>query len=292
MEAQSHRTIVDNVSHGFGAEPSAARFLDDKSVPLAAAAFQGTGQRIVRSAPDARYAIAAIHLHQPFDVDLQLDTDPVFAGRVQPGQFVLVPPGMRPEAEVDGTWSVLHLYLPLGVLEELNPNWEGHTGRGLWYGARAGIQRLAVQAVREMRAEERAQRFKADGTLRQLIARLVPNLNRAPSPERLAPYALRRVMAHLDANFAKPITVADLADSAGLAEAHFARAFRNSTGLTPGNAIRARRMKAACTLLAETNLPVLEISAVIGYADPGFFARIFRREFGVTPASWRRMQRR
>lgn len=284
-------SIVENVSEGFGMAPLAVRCLESGAAPLAAATFRGRGQRVVSATPDTRYATAAIHLHQPFEVDLQLDTDPVFAGRVQPGQFVLVPPGVQPKAEVDGDWSVLHLYLPVGLVEQLNPDWRDHTGRGLWYGARDGILRLAARAAEDMASDDGAARFHADGTLRQLIARLVPALTRAPSPERLSPHALRRVLALLDARYAQGLTVAELADAAGLAESHFARAFRNSTGVTPGTAIRLRRIRAACELLARTDMPVLEISAKVGYADPGFFARVFRREHVCSPAAWRRNQR-
>ncbi|MEM7711203.1 MAG: AraC family transcriptional regulator [Pseudomonadota bacterium] len=280
--------IIDNVARGFDLPPIAARRLDGQATPLAAATFRGQGRRIVSSAPDARYAIAAIHLEQPFEVDLDLDADRVFAGLVQPGQFVLVPPGTRPEAEVAGAWSVLHLYLPVDLVRELNPDWQGHTGRGPWYGARAGVSDLAQRAVTEMGADDPLARFQADATLRHLIARLVPALTRAPSPERLAPHILRRIQAVIDADHAGPLAVADLARAAGLAEAHFARAFRNTTGRTPGAAIRARRMATARHLLAATNLPVLEVAAAVGYADPGFFARLFRADHGLAPLAWRR----
>ncbi|MEM7641715.1 MAG: AraC family transcriptional regulator [Pseudomonadota bacterium] len=283
--------IVENVARGFGLTPLASLRLGDGPAPFAAAAFAGRGARLVSSEPDRRYAIAAVHLQTPFDVDLELDAARVFAGRVNPGEFVMVPPGARPEAEVGGTWSVLHLYLPVDLVTRLNPNWHGHTGRGLWYGPRAGLRDLAHRAAAEMADTSPAAQLAAEGTLRQLAAQLIPTLTRAPSPERLAPHALRRVVSLIDAEYATPLTVAALADAAGLGEAHFARAFRNTTGKTPGEAIRARRMAAARSLLAETDLPILEVAAVLGYADPGFFARLFRRDHGAAPAAWRRARR-
>jgi two-component system response regulator YesN len=43
--------------------------------------------------------------------------------------------------------------------------------------------------------------------------------------------------------------------------------------------------------LAETDLKVAAIAGRAGYADPGYFYRVFRREVGVTPSQYRRRDR-
>jgi AraC family transcriptional activator of pobA len=48
-----------------------------------------------------------------------------------------------------------------------------------------------------------------------------------------------------------------------------------------------RRMAQARRLLVETDLTVGEIASRVGYADPGYFTRLFRRMHGVTPLGWR-----
>ncbi|MFX8016085.1 helix-turn-helix transcriptional regulator, partial [Acinetobacter baumannii] len=52
------------------------------------------------------------------------------------------------------------------------------------------------------------------------------------------------------------------------------------------------RIDKARELLESTDLPIIEIAAQVGYDDPSYLARLFRREVGVTPAAYRRERRR
>ena len=50
-------------------------------------------------------------------------------------------------------------------------------------------------------------------------------------------------------------------------------------------------MEAACQLLAQTDLPVLEVIACTGYKNARYFYKIFREASGMTPAEYRRRMR-
>lgn len=63
---------------------------------------------------------------------------------------------------------------------------------------------------------------------------------------------------------------------------------RRRTGRTVVDWITERRMVQARQLLTETDLPVNEIARSVGPSDPGYFARVFRHNDGVTPRAWRR----
>lgn len=121
------------------------------------------------------------------------------------------------------------------------------------------------------------------------LARLV---RQAPAPARpvggLAPWALNRVFAHLEASLAETVSLAELAALARLSPYHFSRAFKVSTGLPPHRWVQVRRVERAKALLAERDVSVLVVAAAVGYDNPGHFARIFRREAGMTPRDYRR----
>ncbi|MBM6699189.1 helix-turn-helix transcriptional regulator [Bifidobacterium pullorum subsp. saeculare] len=51
--------------------------------------------------------------------------------------------------------------------------------------------------------------------------------------------------------------------------------------------ITADRMSHACDLLGSTALPVTQVAAECGYADPRYFMRVFKRRMGVTPTRYR-----
>ncbi len=104
----------------------------------------------------------------------------------------------------------------------------------------------------------------------------------------LAPWQVRRVLAHIEANLGIPIRNKDLAALARLSVFHFNVAFRNSVGNSPHEYIIRRRMERAQGLMLSTDKSLSEIAAECGLADQPHFTRLFRRFVGESPAAWRR----
>jgi transcriptional regulator GlxA family with amidase domain len=100
--------------------------------------------------------------------------------------------------------------------------------------------------------------------------------------------SIERIRAYMDRDCAKPTTVAQLARRAGLSTFHFIRVFRDATGTTPHQYLRARRIDRARHLLATTAMPVTEICDAVGFRSLGSFSRIFRAAAGEAPAAYRR----
>ncbi|MBC7937475.1 MAG: response regulator [Rhizobacter sp.] len=63
------------------------------------------------------------------------------------------------------------------------------------------------------------------------------------------------------------------------------------TGCSPNKFIRMIRLKKARELLKDPSTSIASISLDCGYADPGYFARVFKQEFEVTPVEWREKYR-
>jgi AraC-like DNA-binding protein len=110
-----------------------------------------------------------------------------------------------------------------------------------------------------------------------------------PPPARggLSPGALRRVKEYIDANLENSIDLVTLADTAGLSLFHFARAFKQSEGMTPHGYVLERRLEHAHGLLTSTDLSLAEIASATGFSDQGHLARYFRRRHGVSPSALR-----
>ncbi len=108
----------------------------------------------------------------------------------------------------------------------------------------------------------------------------------------LSPWQLRKVEQYVEAHLAAPIRVAELARLTGYSEGHFHRAFRRARGVTPLDFVNHRRVQRAERLLRrEPELRILELAERVGYTNPGYFARVFRRLKGITPAQWSRSAR-
>jgi transcriptional regulator GlxA family with amidase domain len=103
----------------------------------------------------------------------------------------------------------------------------------------------------------------------------------------LPPRALQRVREYIDAHLENTISIQALAAIVGLSMYHFARAFKQSAGMTPHDYLVARRVKRAQELLVDTDLPLSEIALASGFADQSHCARRFRERVGVSPSSYR-----
>jgi AraC family transcriptional activator of mtrCDE len=82
-------------------------------------------------------------------------------------------------------------------------------------------------------------------------------------------------------------TVASLAREAGLSRTGFAERFTTLLGVTPMGYVTTWRMQIAREAMAERGLPVADVAELVGYSSESAFSRVFRREIGVPPATFR-----
>lgn len=88
-------------------------------------------------------------------------------------------------------------------------------------------------------------------------------------------------------NYALPNPVTRMVERSGLAERTFKRRFTAATGYTPIDYIQTLRIEEAKQMLEATATSIDEIGLAVGYEDPTFFRRLFKRSTGVTPSRYR-----
>ena len=71
----------------------------------------------------------------------------------------------------------------------------------------------------------------------------------------------------------------------------FLRNFKQVTMKSPMQYILAIRINNAVSLLETTDYNVTEISTIIGYDNPLYFCRIFRKQKGISPSDFRKLRR-
>jgi len=92
-------------------------------------------------------------------------------------------------------------------------------------------------------------------------------------------------------HYAAPNPVSRMVARCGLPERSFKRRFRAATGFTPVTYVQTLRMEEAKQQLETTDWPTDQVAAAVGYEDPAFFRRLFKRHTGVTPARYRQRYR-
>ncbi len=102
---------------------------------------------------------------------------------------------------------------------------------------------------------------------------------------------LCRAMVRIHRDFQTPLTLEALAEEAGMSRSNFAERFKQVTGLAAIEYLSKWRMISAGNLLSETGLSIADVAARSGYGSDLAFARAFKREYGLSPALWRRHNR-
>lgn len=91
----------------------------------------------------------------------------------------------------------------------------------------------------------------------------------------------------VDARYAEPLTVDDMARVAGLSRGHFSTQFRKAFGESPHAYLLTRRLERAAALLRSTDHSVAEICIDVGWTSVGSFTTSFTRMFGRSPTAYR-----
>jgi AraC-like DNA-binding protein len=126
----------------------------------------------------------------------------------------------------------------------------------------------------------------AEGAIPHLLAaamHVAGSAMSAPAPAGIAGAAL----ALLDAQHRRPWSVASLAAALGLSPGHASARFRAEHGLSLKRWLDARRADRAGQVLTASDLPIAEVAARCGFADPFAFSRYFRRVTGHSPSAFR-----
>jgi len=98
---------------------------------------------------------------------------------------------------------------------------------------------------------------------------------------------LRRITEYIDRNLDAPLTLRELSALTGLSVFHFARTFKERTGLSPHQYVLRRRVDRAKELLSDCRASLAEIALRCGFSHQSHFTRAFHLLSGMTPTRWR-----
>ena len=156
---------------------------------------------------------------------------------------------------------------------------------------RGGVSRLAEEIFTQIMLAQKLNNEKIH--VNSLFLQLMDALSgsrKEITPDSASSRVLRAVM-QLSWERRAPKKIPYYAAMCGMSTARFAVVFKEATGRTPTEFLEDARMEDAKKLLDKTTLTVSEVSASVGYRDPLYFSRIFRRRFGVPPTEYRKRMR-
>jgi AraC family transcriptional regulator, arabinose operon regulatory protein len=98
---------------------------------------------------------------------------------------------------------------------------------------------------------------------------------------------VRKAIDFLALNFRAPFHMETLARTCGLSSSRLAHLFKDETGTSPQQFVERQRIREACTLLRITSQDIGQIAAQVGYDDPFYFSKRFRRHMRKSPTQFR-----
>jgi YesN/AraC family two-component response regulator len=98
---------------------------------------------------------------------------------------------------------------------------------------------------------------------------------------------LQAAIAHVTRHFLRPIPESEVARLCNMSPSRFCREFKAAFDVTFVEYLANYRMAQAKRLLANPSMPVADVAVAVGFSDPSYFTRVFKRQEGVAPSEYR-----
>ena len=103
--------------------------------------------------------------------------------------------------------------------------------------------------------------------------------------------AVERAKKYIDENYRKDISLEDVSQKVDISSYYFSKIFKEETGENFIEYLTKLRMEEAKRLLEDTDMSIKEVCSDVGYSDPNYFSRNFKKYAGVTPTEARELKR-
>lgn len=207
------------------------------------------------------------------------------------GQGVLLPPGRSHDyaADAKSPWTIIWFHF-VGV-------WAGEYARLI--GGAGRTRKFTVHNIEVVvDAFEECHRYVSGGyTDADLIGLstsfsrfmgLCRTLQQPADPRcRRSREQVLRTIRYMRENLGRSISLEELARAAGLSIPHYSAMFKRQMNCSPIGFLTRLRLQKACERIEHSDDTIAEIGYAVGYGDPLYFSRVFRRHMGATASEYR-----
>lgn len=155
-------------------------------------------------------------------------------------------------------------------------------------GISAGYQELFLGMIQELQIRRPCFEEILPLLLRELLLLVRRHMAEGSGEKRRIQREMEHAVHYFNENYFRDIEIEEYAKAQHMSTSWFIRSFRDYMGTPPLKYITSIRINRAKELLESTDYTVSEIGTIVGYENPLYFSRLFKKQAGISPKEYRK----
>ncbi|MNI06221.1 HTH-type transcriptional activator Btr [compost metagenome] len=207
---------------------------------------------------------------------------------LHPGSVFHAAPGMQMDSQVIGQSELEYylLYYTLDQLGDVNRDHDYHSHFKLEPGANPRVIELLIMLHQNANTLGGIGKLHVKELFLSIMHQVLVGCRHRESGSSPSKRVIETAVAYINGYYMNPLTLDELAELHAMSPKRFSYFFHKYTGFRPIDYVINYRMERASQLLKAGNFPIRDIAVSVGYANPLYFSRVFKKKFGVSPSAY------
>lgn len=161
-----------------------------------------------------------------------------------------------------------------------------------WVGVTSDIRGMYCQMIRELQTQKTYYEELLQMNLRHLFLLMNRHLTERPDAEADFQGEIIQAIGWFERHWREPISIEDYAVRNRMTAYWFRQKFKAFTGTTPTQYVINLRITNAMNLMENTDYNIEQIAEAVGYDNPSYFRRLFRKHTGISPSEYKKSHKK
>jgi len=197
----------------------------------------------------------------------------------------------------DKTYKAVSIVLMKDCIRTVYSEFEkGKIKKNPWYHTSSGMKGIlfhTVQALNELMTDFGNDRFqRAEALIKTMLGQTIIEM-RKDRPLRISKSerTLALIKDYIMTNCHLPVNRESISSDLRMNPSYISRLFSEKTGETINAFLNKARMEKATFILKNHDAPIEQIAGLCGYSSPGYFVKVFKKFYGITPGAFRNREK-